>query len=155
MDACAKSGDRLIATTEGIGQPAPVDPVPWSCVRGSACCSRAGMRTRCERVMLVRGIARAILITITQLSHCIRFNHPIQKLTVSVYEGVVVVVPAYVSLQRSIREGGRRPVPVAHNSHLQHRVTEWTEQHQVGETRRPRTHSTTTDLRPAARAANK
>lgn len=39
-------------------------------------------------------------------------------LTVSVYEGVVVVVSADVSLQRSVREGGRRPVPVAHNSHL-------------------------------------
>lgn len=105
--------------------------------------------------MLVRYTTRTIFITVTQLSFCIRLNHPIQKLTVSVYEWVVVVVPAYVSLQRSIREGGRGPVPVAHNSHLEHRVTEWTEQHQVGETRRPRTHSTTTDLRPAARAANK
>lgn len=49
-------------------------------------------------------------------------NSPIINLTltVSVYEGVVVVVSAYVRLQRRIREGGRRPVPVTHNSHLQH-----------------------------------
>lgn len=80
-------------------------------------------------MMIGRGTARAALITVTQLPLGNSFNNPIQKLTVSVYKGVVVVVPAYVSLQRSVREGGRRPVPVAHNSHLQHRVTEWTEQH--------------------------
>lgn len=48
------------------------------------------------------------------------WNHIL--LTVSVYEGVVVVVSADVRLQRGVREGGRRPVPVAHNSHLEHRV---------------------------------
>lgn len=53
------------------------------------------------------------------------------ELTVSVYEGVVVVVSAYVSLQRSVREGGRRSVPVAHNSHLTP-GTEWIEQHWSG-----------------------
>ncbi|CAH2035800.1 unnamed protein product, partial [Iphiclides podalirius] len=37
-------------------------------------------------------------------------------------QGVVVVVAAYVRLQRRVREGRRRPVPVAHNSHLKHRL---------------------------------
>lgn len=41
-------------------------------------------------------------------------------LTVSVYERVVVVVPTDVRLQRGVREGRRRPVPVTHNSHLEH-----------------------------------
>lgn len=43
-------------------------------------------------------------------------------LTVSVYQGIVVVVATYVRLQRRVREGRRRPVPVAHNSHLEHRL---------------------------------
>lgn len=41
-----------------------------------------------------------------------------RTLTVSVYEGVIVVVTTDVRLQWGVREGGRRPVPVAHNSHL-------------------------------------
>lgn len=100
----------------------------WPSAPESACTRRAGTtRTRAlhERVMRAQRPLhhqppdRSVITSSSGLT-------TEEALTVSVYEGVVVVVPADVSLQRGVREGRRRSIPVAHNSHLEHRLQSWT-----------------------------